>query len=790
MPLVNIKGVGPVKFPDDMTQDQIAEAIQRNMAKQQQQAMPEAAGTVGSATSRTAQALGVSDNEFSAYRNTLGGIESNNRYDIMGGANNHYAGRFQLGDAAIKDASGILGIAPPDKTALLQDPKLQDELFDAYTTANFNYLNKGSEKFRNLSPREKMKVLGYAHNQGWGGAKNWLETGNVGSDAFGTKGTKYVEALDKAFGDVPSSAPESGITNAPKGGKPYEVPLGSELIARLKTEEDLAGFTKHKNMLAEANNDDDIEAAIKAAPASFKQFLGDLVYPITNFSEFTGTMKRLGMGAYEKFTPGIQENEALIDAVGQFYVDRYGSIENARKTFRTDPVGFFADLSMVLTLGGTASVQLAKAPGMLARATGATGRIAQNVTRAAENVSSVAKGAVRAGAAIDPTNVVTRPVGAAVKGIGYGASSVGGLITGTSGESVRSIARAGAEGGERQGVVTRGMRHGGNAERLAEPVQMVENALDNIRVNQQTLYRAGMKDVKQADAVAQQAGKRVSLIPIRRALNSAKSKTKTGPFDKLTDAGKGMRNQIEAKIAEFEQAAKIDPTLMSVEGLDALKQSIGQYYKEVKPGSLERTIVDDVYMGIKDEIVRQAPEYARVMEGFDRARQLIREIEDEFSLARNADRSPKIGTKLRKLQSALRANAYQGWDWRVSLQALLEENGAPHLMEALSGQAMSQWQPRGMSRQALRYGLMAGAGGSIGGGILAGAGVLGTGGLAALLTGGAMAAMSPRLWGEGALAAGRANRFLRDTKGVRRGINQSMFQTSRISDQERTNRKR
>lgn len=52
-----------------------------------------------------------------------------------------------------------------------------------------------SEKYRNLSPEEKLKVLGYAHNQGAGGAAKWLETGKVRSDAFGTKGTMYSQTI-------------------------------------------------------------------------------------------------------------------------------------------------------------------------------------------------------------------------------------------------------------------------------------------------------------------------------------------------------------------------------------------------------------------------------------------------------------------------------------------------------------------------------------------------------------------------------------------------------------------
>ncbi|MBY0427946.1 MAG: hypothetical protein K2Q32_01870, partial [Alphaproteobacteria bacterium] len=38
-------------------------------------------------------------------------------------------------------------------------------------------------------------VLGYAHNQGAGGAAQWLATGHAGRDGFGTSGKKYFDAI-------------------------------------------------------------------------------------------------------------------------------------------------------------------------------------------------------------------------------------------------------------------------------------------------------------------------------------------------------------------------------------------------------------------------------------------------------------------------------------------------------------------------------------------------------------------------------------------------------------------
>ena len=42
-------------------------------------------------------------------------------------------------------------------------------------------------------------ILGYAHNQGMGGAEKWMTTGEVGADGFGTKGTKYTDMIAANF---------------------------------------------------------------------------------------------------------------------------------------------------------------------------------------------------------------------------------------------------------------------------------------------------------------------------------------------------------------------------------------------------------------------------------------------------------------------------------------------------------------------------------------------------------------------------------------------------------------
>ena len=143
--------------------------------------------------------LNFDGSAWTKYLDAVGHIESGNRYNIMGGANGHYAGRFQLGADALKDASRIMGHDVTDRKALLANPVKQDEAMAAYTKANHQTLLSKSDKYKSLPPNEQLAILGYAHNQGAGGAVEYLETGQTGSDAFGTKGSRYVSAVRKAL---------------------------------------------------------------------------------------------------------------------------------------------------------------------------------------------------------------------------------------------------------------------------------------------------------------------------------------------------------------------------------------------------------------------------------------------------------------------------------------------------------------------------------------------------------------------------------------------------------------
>jgi hypothetical protein len=149
---------------------------------------------------------GVSWGAWDLAKRTIAGIE-HAQYGQMGGAGGQYAGRYQFGANEIAETAKGLGEPVPTRGEFLRDRAMQERFMSAYTLGHHRWLMENSEKYRGLSGREQLAVLGYAHNQGAEGAAKWLETGQAGRDAFGTSGAAYSEAIGRA---LKSLAPAAG----------------------------------------------------------------------------------------------------------------------------------------------------------------------------------------------------------------------------------------------------------------------------------------------------------------------------------------------------------------------------------------------------------------------------------------------------------------------------------------------------------------------------------------------------------------------------------------------------
>lgn len=435
-------------------------------------------------------------------------------------------------------------------------------------------------------------------------------------------------------------------------------------------------------------------------PKSAMQFAQDIAQPFIHPIETATSIVDIGKGVIQKVRelspPEARGSAPAMDtaaanAVGDFFVKRYGGIENLKNTIATDPVGFASDAAAILTGGGTLA---AKAPGIIGKA----GSLAASTGRL-----------------VDPLT----PIVAA----GKAAPNVLGFSTGAGPTSITEAFQAGRSGNERLANLLGQMR---GTESSNAPVESAKAAVEKMRQDRANAYREGMfgqQGVTQDKTV-------LDFKPIEDSIGDIKSRgTFKGQI--IDESAADTWQKINQKVNDWKSLNPAE--FHTPEGLDALKKAIGDIRDSTQYGTPARNVADNVYQAVKKQIVNQAPTYGKVMEGYEEASALLREMEKSLSISPNAN----IDTTVRKLQSILRNNANTNYGRRVELGRELEKTGAAdNLFPQLAGQSLSSLTPRGLQ--------------GVGSAVTAGSSALSNPLFVPLL-----GLTSPRLVGEGAALAGR-----------------------------------
>jgi hypothetical protein len=153
---------------------------------------------------------GTDNNSFLELANTLGFRESSDNYDTVGGANNAYIGRYQMGPMAFKDVysddvytNGNKDYTKADSLyrTYRNDPTLwtkaeQDKAFKLWVTKLKLYMNDELDTYVGETVHgvkiTTNGLIAAAHLIGHASVKNWLEHGGDIADAFGTTPVEYL----------------------------------------------------------------------------------------------------------------------------------------------------------------------------------------------------------------------------------------------------------------------------------------------------------------------------------------------------------------------------------------------------------------------------------------------------------------------------------------------------------------------------------------------------------------------------------------------------------------------
>lgn len=252
-----------------------------------------------------------------------------------------------------------------------------------------------------------------------------------------------------------------------------------------------------------------------------------------------------------------------------------------------------------------------------------------------------------------------------------------GAATGTGSEAVKAAYGAGKSGATE---FLDNMR--GNAQ-FDDIVSQAKQGLAKMRADRGAQYRSGMVDIKADKSV-------LDMTPITKALSDVSS---MGSFkgQQINKNAAGVVKELEDTVTNW---AKLDPAeFHTPEGLDALKQAIGDIRDVTQFGTPARKSADAVYNAVKAEIQKQAPTYAKVMKDYSEASNTLKEVEKALSIGEKASKD----TAVRKLQSLMRNNVNTNYGNRLSLANELEQKGGVSLTPAIAGQAMSSAMPRGLA---------------------------------------------------------------------------------------------
>lgn len=160
----------------------------------------------------------------------------------------------------------------------------------------------------------------------------------------------------------------------------------------------------------EESDDFSFSEMVSNIPESAAEFGKNIIQPILNPIDTATTIGKLVTGGAQKLNQGMEGYQPSVkgipvqtgnqadytpyaDAMGKFMSERYGGMDNIKRTVESDPVGSVADLATALTLGGVGASRL---PGM-------AGQVGRNVGKV--------------GQSIEPVNMLKVPARTAGKGL-------------------------------------------------------------------------------------------------------------------------------------------------------------------------------------------------------------------------------------------------------------------------------------------------------------------------------------------------------------------------------------
>lgn len=473
-------------------------------------------------------------------------------------------------------------------------------------------------------------------------------------------------------------------------------------------------------------------------PESAVQFGKDITAPFLSPIDTISTVAQLGSGLVQLAIPGEQGNEDLARAVGSYYADRYGGLDNVKETLKNDPVGILSDVALMIT-GVGAGVKGAGTVGKLDDIAKA-GKTIQNTGIKIDPATPIFSGTVSGISKLNTALDGSARGSKAKEFIKSIPSEVLGKMTGTGAEVSQLSYEAGRKGGSAQ------KRLRDNRMGLVDETQVVDEAIETLGKQQKAIS----DDFTSAKGVGNESGTlKLDEIgmdmkdPLKALDDFAIDKSYRG-MTEFSPEALSQINEIRKIIKEFGKPGR---GMNNAKGMDLLKRRINALFQRNPATNDVNVPVVHMTRKINELIEKKAPGYAKVNRDFAQTQNLINDTKAVLGGKKNfMTNVPGAKAKvLKKMQQSMRNKT--NVDMGENLKAVERIN--PDLKYSLAGQASQTFTPRGL----------AGLGAS---GLGLGAfGTLGAPGIPLAL------ASSPRLVSAGAEGLGSV---MRKTEGLRGGI--------------------
>ena len=392
------------------------------------------------------------------------------------------------------------------------------------------------------------------------------------------------------------------------------------------------------------------------------QLATDLVQPIIHPIETSKNLYTLGKGIFHLLTPGMQPSEEVARAVGGYFADNYGSKKGLLNKINTDPMGFIADVSIII--GGGAFV--------VGKTAGKSSKIVQ---KAADKAKQMAR-------AIDPINI---PMNAAI--LSNRVLKLGtGTLTGVGRNVIGLAYEAGKNGGE---ILQKFVDNIGDKVPATALAEEVIDGVGLIIDKHQKVFGKTIEGLKLQN-------KKIDPKIVQKIVDDAINSFKQNGMNLITDAGDLAKVKlIQKAAADF----KNNPQWHNAFGLDAFKKQI----QNMSPpptskggGNVQGRLIKKITNDVKSQIIKRAPEYKGLMKWYEEAKILEQTLQQEILGAGTIKNPNRVLKKLTSIASDAGEVNFAG---RANLIKSIESD-IPNIRTSLAGQALRPIIPKGVMNRA------------------------------------------------------------------------------------------